>query len=67
MDVPVLGQLFRTNTLVERRTELVVLLTPRIIRNVEETQSVMDYLSNEFQALLGESEIPEVSGVSENK
>ena len=56
MDIPILGQAFRTNSLTERRTELVVLLTPRIIRNIEETRSVMDYLSNEFRSLLGDEE-----------
>ncbi len=56
MDIPIIGQAFRTNNLVERRTELIILLTPRIIRNVEETRSVMDYLSTEFEALLGDDE-----------
>lgn len=55
-NIPVLGNLFRSNDLVERRNELVVLITPRIIRNVEETQQVMDYLSREFKNVLGASD-----------
>lgn len=61
MDIPILGQAFRSNSMTERRTELVVLLTPRIIRNVEETQSVMDYLSTEFRSLLGSDDSAEVA------
>ena len=59
-DIPLLGAAFRNTDLVERRTELVVLLTPRIVRDVEETQNVMDYLRREFRALLGPGEEPEV-------
>ncbi|NVJ70806.1 MAG: type II secretion system secretin GspD [Alphaproteobacteria bacterium] len=51
--IPLLGNVFRSTDLVERRTELVVLLTPRIIRDQEETQNVMDYLKREFRTLLG--------------
>lgn len=56
MDIPLLGQAFRTNSLTERRTELVVLLTPRILSNTDEARSVMDYLSKEFEALLSDDE-----------
>lgn len=52
-DIPLLGNAFRSNDLVERRNELIVLLTPRIIRNNQETQEVMDYLSREFRNVLG--------------
>lgn len=51
--IPILGHAFKSTDLVERRTELVVLLTPRIIRDVEETRNVMDYLKREFRSLLG--------------
>ncbi|WP_417452072.1 type II secretion system secretin GspD [Kordiimonas sp.] len=57
-DIPLLGAAFRNTDLVERRTELVVLLTPRIIRDVEETRDVMNYLRKEFQSLLGEGDEP---------
>lgn len=59
-DIPLIGNAFRTTDLVERRTELVVLLTPRVIRNVEETRNAMDYLSREFRNLLA----PEDDGTS---
>lgn len=56
-DLPLLGNVFRSNDLVERRTEFVVLLTPRIIRNVGETRAVMDRLRTEFEALMAEPPI----------
>lgn len=41
-DMPVVGNLFRNNTSDTRRTELVVLLVPHVMRNQMETQSVVD-------------------------
>lgn len=52
-DIPLLGEAFKNNDFVERRSELIVLLTPRIIRNTEETREAMDYLQSEFRSLLG--------------
>lgn len=49
--IPVLGALFGTNTRTLRRTELIVLLTPRIVRDVRKTGEIMDYLRDQFQAL----------------
>ena len=45
-DVPVLGNLFQSNNNVGQRTELIVFLTPRIIRNAEDARDV----SEEFRA-----------------
>ncbi len=41
-DVPVVGQLFRTNTDVLNRTELIILITPYVITNDGEAASVTD-------------------------
>ncbi|MCJ9430033.1 type II secretion system secretin GspD [Kordiimonas marina] len=51
-DIPILGAAFRNTTNVERRSELVVLLTPRIIQNVDEQREVMDYLQREFRNII---------------
>ncbi len=56
-DIPLLGAAFRNTDIVERRSELVILLTPRIIRNVEETREAMDYLRREFRSLIGPVQI----------
>lgn len=52
-DIPLLGNAFKNTNTVERRTELVILLTPRIIRNTDETREAMDYIRREFQTLIG--------------
>jgi len=43
-DIPVLGNIFKNNTVDTRRTELVVLLVPHVMRNQSETQSVVNAL-----------------------
>lgn len=47
-NIPALGNLFRRNSLINRRTELIILLTPRVIRDVQETRDVLDYLKKTF-------------------
>ena len=47
-DIPVLGQLFRTNTRDGARTELIILITPYVISNGNEAAEVTDA----FKALL---------------
>lgn len=49
-DMPVVGNLFRNNTSDTRRTELVVLLVPHVMRNQMETQSVVDALVDGLDA-----------------
>ena len=39
-DVPVLGHLFRYDTLVKRRTEFMIILTPHIIRSREDAEQI---------------------------
>lgn len=43
-DIPILGNIFKNNTVDTRRTELVVLLVPHVMRNQSETQSVVNAL-----------------------
>ena len=42
MDIPVLGQFFRVDTDDFDRTELVILITPHVIRNRNEAKNVTD-------------------------
>ncbi|OFW11368.1 MAG: hypothetical protein A3H27_10925, partial [Acidobacteria bacterium RIFCSPLOWO2_02_FULL_59_13] len=58
-DVPVLGQLFRTNTGKNDRTELIVLITPYIISGDEDAQAV----TNAFRSRLGGWAQPAVPAV----
>ncbi len=50
--VPILGGLFRTTAVVDRRTELIILITPRVIRNDSETREVMNYLQDTFKGIM---------------
>lgn len=50
--IPLLGAVFRNTNIVERRTELIVLITPRVLRDVTETREVMDYLRDTFKTVL---------------
>jgi general secretion pathway protein D len=49
--IPVLGHLFGSTDRVSRRTELIVLLTPHVIRSAEESDEVMDELRKQFKGL----------------
>lgn len=49
-DIPVLGHMFKNNTVDMRRTELVVLLVPHVMRNQSQTQSVVDALVDGLDA-----------------
>jgi len=50
-DIPIVGNLFRTTTKNTGRTELLVLLTPRIVRNAGEARSMTDELRNRMRAV----------------
>jgi len=39
-DIPILGHLFRFDSLKEKRTELLIVLTPRVIRGVEDSERI---------------------------
>ncbi len=49
--VPLLGAVFRSTDKNVRRTELIVMITPRVIRDADESAGVMEDLRNEFKAL----------------
>lgn len=49
--IPLLGTLFGSTDNNRTRTELIVLLTPRVIRSGTEAAAVMDELQNEFRKL----------------
>lgn len=49
-DIPVLGHIFKNNTVDMRRTELVVLLVPHVMRNQADTQAVVDALVDGLEA-----------------
>jgi general secretion pathway protein D len=50
-DIPIVGNLFRTTTKNTGRTELLVLLTPRIVRNAEGARSMTEELRNRMRAV----------------
>jgi general secretion pathway protein D len=50
-DIPVLGNLFKTTTDNVRRTELLVLLTPRVIRDSGDARAVTNELRKRLRAL----------------
>ncbi len=47
-DIPVLGQLFQRKELVKNKSELVLLITPRIITNPSDGQNVSDETMDEI-------------------
>lgn len=50
-DVPFLGALFGTNTLTKNRTELLVMITPRVVRNEQDVREVGAELRSKMQTL----------------
>jgi general secretion pathway protein D len=50
-DIPILGALFRTTTKSNARTELLVLLTPRIVRNAQEARGMTDELRERMRTV----------------
>ena len=56
MDVPVLGPLFRTDLQRSDRTELVILITPRVIRDRREGESVTERFLDRIRAVRRELE-----------
>ena len=56
MDVPVLGPLFRTDLERSDRTELVILITPRVIRNRREGEYVTERFLSKVRAVRRELE-----------
>jgi general secretion pathway protein D len=51
-DIPVIGSLFGTTTVTADRTELLVLITPHVIRSPAEADAVTDELRQRLQSVL---------------
>jgi general secretion pathway protein D len=49
--IPVLGRLFGTTTRNHDRTELIVLITPRVIGNAEQAREITDEYQTKFESL----------------
>ena len=49
-DIPVLGAAFRNTGSLTNRTELLVILTPRVVRSDEDTRELTDELRNRMQS-----------------
>lgn len=49
--IPIIGDLFGSTSKNARRTELIVLVTPRVIRSQEESDQLMDELRERFRGL----------------
>jgi general secretion pathway protein D len=50
-DIPILGNLFKTTNVVQLRTELLVLITPRVVRDQREARDVTDELRRRMSTL----------------
>lgn len=50
MDIPVLGHLFGTTTRNNNRTELIVLITPRVVRNDQDLRAVSEQMRERLSA-----------------
>ncbi len=50
-DIPILGNLFKTTDDKTQRTELLVLLTPRVVRDSQDARDLTDELRGRFPAL----------------
>jgi general secretion pathway protein D len=50
--VPVLGALFGTTSNTDTRTELLILITPRVVRNLHEARAVTDELRKRLRAVI---------------
>ena len=50
-DIPILGNLFRSNDRIAGRTELIVFLTPRIVRNAADARDVSEELRSRMRSL----------------
>ncbi len=58
MDIPVLGNLFKSRNDRKNRTELLVLLRPRVIRNSEDARSLTDELRRKLPGIFPPDEAP---------
>ncbi len=64
MDVPVLGRLFRSDTNTRRRVELIVLITPFVVRDRDEARSVTADFRRRVDSVLEDVELIETKDPS---
>jgi len=50
-DIPVLGHLFGTTTTRDRRTELIVFITPRVLHNADEARRITEELMGKLKSM----------------
>lgn len=50
-EIPLLGNLFKTTSDTQRRTELLILLTPRVVANLRDAREITDELRSRVRAL----------------
>lgn len=50
-EIPILGNLFKSTNKIKRRTELLVLITPRVVRDRREAQEVTEELRKRFTGI----------------
>lgn len=51
VNIPILGKLFGSTSKNRNRTELIVLITPRVIKNSEEARTMTEEYQNKFESL----------------
>ena len=51
VNIPILGKLFGNTSKRRNRTELIILITPRVIRNQEEARTMTEEYQNKFESL----------------
>ena len=51
-DIPVLGALFGTTSTTGGRTELLVMITPRVVKSVKEVREITEQLRSQFDGVL---------------
>ncbi|MFQ5938619.1 MAG: hypothetical protein ACE5KL_00920, partial [Alphaproteobacteria bacterium] len=51
-DIPIFGSFFKTTSLVTERTELLVLITPRVVRTRQEARTVTNELRQRLRAVI---------------
>jgi len=56
MDLPVVGRFFGTTSDATERTELIILITPRVIRNRDESHSITEEFKNKLSTIRNELE-----------
>ncbi len=56
--IPLLGSAFRSTTDTNRRTELLIFITPHVIRNMQEARDITDYLKERLRSVGKLSEKP---------